>query len=331
MKILYIGNTSTHDQYVRGIVPSHWLYGAVEMEAEGHDVIWSDESQAWLNDIKLLKQYRPDSIFVPNLNLRSHILLLLLSSIHIIRIPIYAYLHHEPKVKKGFKSLLYKILLSGVTHIFFLSQKTMEETTACGLAEPCKCSVPGWGPDTKFYGDATSKVSPDSEDGEWFVSTGKECRDFDILIKAFERVPKAKLHILTAKAHGGANYEDLPLKCKDIPNIKVTLMENSGNSFPVMLDAMMRARALVCPLKRDKLNYCVGLSTIADAEGLPKPLIITRNPYHSIDRVKNLNVVESVEDWVNAINELLNEKKCRIESDYSMRKCYEQMKMHLYK
>lgn len=32
MKILYIARTDTYRYYREGINPSHWLYGAVEME-----------------------------------------------------------------------------------------------------------------------------------------------------------------------------------------------------------------------------------------------------------------------------------------------------------
>lgn len=55
---------------------------------------------------------------------------------------------------------------------------------------------------------------------------------------------------------------------------------------------MADAKALVCPLRQDKLNYCVGLSTIVDAEGLRKPLIITQNPYHSKERIQSFHVVK---------------------------------------
>jgi hypothetical protein len=66
----------------------------------------------------------------------------------------------------------------------------------------------------------------------------------------------------------------------------------------------------------------VGLSTIADAEGLEKPLVITRNPYHDKERVAGFNVVDTVEDWCQALNDL---KASRF-SAYSMEKAYGQMK-----
>lgn len=324
MRILYIGTKSTYHFYQQGINPSHWLYGAVEMEKEGNDVIWENESRSLINDIHLVKIYQPDKIFIPNLNLRNHFLLLLLTAVGFMRTPILVYLHHEPKVKKGLKSFFYKLLLRAPEHLFFLSQKTMEETVKVGLVDSKKCSVPGWGPD-KFFFERVPK-----NQGKWFVSTGKENRDFDILIEAFKRTG-APLKIMTAKSHAGNSYENLIEKCKDIPNIEVVITENTGNIYPQMLEAMANARALVCPLRQDKLNYCVGLSTIADAIGLSKPLIITYNPYHDILYTGCMHQVVSVEDWIEAIRVLSDKTDNNLLDLVNIQKCYKNMKKQMFK
>ena len=57
----------------------------------------------------------------------------------------------------------------------------MEETIEGGFTCREKCSVPGWGAYMDFY----SKV--DTSDEGYFVSTGKENRDFDTLIQAFRK------------------------------------------------------------------------------------------------------------------------------------------------
>lgn len=156
----------------------------------------------------------------------------------------------------------------------------------------------------------------------YFVSTGKENRDFYTLIQAFRKTG-AKLKIMTAKSHAGQNYEDLEEKCKNIPNIEVVITENCGNVYPKMLQAMVHAKAIVCPLKQDKLNYC--LSTIADAEGLHKPLIITRNPYHTDKRLQNFDVVVSVEDWIQKIMHV----SVPLDNNYSMQHAYQNMKKYI--
>lgn len=323
MKILYIGTPHIHKLWLEGKNPSHWLYGACEMEQDGYDVIWAKESAELVNDLNLLKQHKPDMVFIPNLNLRAHILMLLLSTLGFVRIPIFAFLHHSPQESRGLKHMFYVLLLSGVKHLFFLSELTMQETIIGGYASKHKCSEPGWGADTNFF----SKIDQ-VEDGT-FVSTGKEQRDFDILIEAF-RLTGAPLKILTSKNHAGNNYEDLPERCKHIPNIEVIITENSSELYPQMVRAMANAKAIVCPLRQDKLNYCVGLSSIADAEGLRKPLIISRNPYHSEKRLRTFQVVETVDDWVKAIHDLESVTQKQTVSEYTMKKCYERMKSIMF-
>lgn len=295
MRILYIGTPHTYQLYKEGKNPSHWLYGAVEMEKEGHQVIWEKETSSLLNDIKLVHKYNPDLIFIPNLNIRNHLLLLCLKRIGLIKKPIIAYLHHTPK--SGKVSILYSFLLKALNHCFFLSAKTMEETIQGGYIKQDKCSEPGWGPDMDFY----NRV--EKSDGDYFISTGKENRDFDLLIEVFKET-KAPLKIITAQSHGGNDYTDLKKKCALIPNIEVIITENSGNVYPMMIKDMANAKALVCPLRKNRLNYCVGLSTITDAEGLNKPLIITRNSYHDISIISKFNIVDTKNDWIKAINNL---------------------------
>lgn len=317
MKILYIGEKNTHNQYLKGKVPSHWLYGAVEMERDGHEVIWEQENKSPGHDLTLISHYDHDIVFIPNLNLHCHLYLLLLAAIGLYRKPIYAYLHREPAVMNGLQGKIYKLLLHGLKHIFFLSSLTMEHVIKNGMAKPERCSVPGWGPDMEFF----AKV-PVSDNG-YFVSTGKENRDFDTLIEAF-RITGKPLHILTTTTHNGTDYSDLEEKTSGIPNIKVSLVENSPTNYYNMLMEMANAHALVCPLRMDKLTYCVGLSTIADAEGLKKNLIITDNPYHS-GRNDTFFRVKSVEDWVGAINEI-SDSSHREGMHFSMSNTYDNMK-----
>lgn len=319
MKILYIGTPHTYQLYKEGKNPSHWLYGAVEMEKEGHQVIWEKETSSLLNDIKLVHKYNPDLIFIPNLNIRNHLLLLCFKRIGLIKKPIIAYLHHTPK--SGKVSILYSFLLKALNHCFFLSAKTMEETIQGGYLSKEKCSEPGWGPDMDFY----NRV--EKSDGNYFISTGKENRDFDLLIEVFKET-KAPLKIITAQSHAGNNYTNLKEKCAAISNIEVIITENSGDVYPMMVKEMANAKALVCPLRQDQLNYCVGLSTIVDAEGLNKPLIITYNSYHSNERTKNFNVATNKQDWFQAITLLKqpNQNLCT-----SIQKCYQNMKPFITK
>lgn len=325
MKVLYIGESQTYKKYCVGIVPSHWLYGACEMAKDGHEVIWENEKKFWFHDICLVNKHKPDIVFIPNLNLRNHMLFLVFVAVGLYKKPIYAYLHHTPNIASRIKRILYRFLFKGPKHLFFLSELTMHEVILKGLVPKQKCSVPGWGPDIDFY----SKIK--TSDNEYFISTGKENRDFDILIEAFRRTG-ASLKIMTSSSHGNNNYEYLISKCKDIPNIEVEISENTGDVYPKMLAAMANAKAIVCPLLLDKLNYCVGLSTITDAEGLRKPLIITRNPYHDKERIANFYQVESTEDWEQSIKRILQDgENCSVSAgNYSIKKAYDNMKKVIF-
>lgn len=326
MKVLYIGEPKTHNLYLKGKVPSHWLYGACEMEKDGHNVVWEEEKSNFLNDILLCIKHNPNLIFIPNLNIHSHIFLLALSALHLFNTPIFAYLHHGPSTVSRLKNIILSFLFKGLKHLFFLSEKTMSETIKAGFISQEKCSDPGWGPDRLFYGKIKVR------DNGYFISTGKENRDFETLIAAFERTG-APLLIITAETHGNHNYTNLYERCKNISNINVKIVKNSGEEYPQILSAMADAKAIVCPLLRNKLTYCVGLSTIADAEGLQKPLIITENPYHNKVRLSKYKSVVSVGDWVSAIEEIqfANNNIDTADTQFSMQSAYIKMKNILFK
>lgn len=322
MKILYIGSPETYILYKAGKVPSHWLYGAIEMENDGHTVYWEKgKITSILNDIRLLKSRKPDIIFIPNLNLKAHLLLLSLKSLGIIRTPIYAYIHHSPIAHNLISRLIYKFLYNGINHIFFLSEKSMYETINGKFKKKEKCSMPYWGGDMDFY----SKYRNSENDG-YFISTGKENRDFDILIEAFSQT-KEKLKIITCRSHAGRDYSKLQDKCRNLSNIEVIITENNGNVYPMMIKEMAKAKAIVCPLIKENLTYCVGLSTITDAEGLCKPLIITANPYHENKRTEKFNVVENINEWVDAITNL---KTDYTRNHDNISNCYKNMKKIIF-
>lgn len=323
MRILYIGNPHNYELWLEGKNPSHWLYGACEMEEDGHEVIWAQEYSNYMNDLHLLWYYRPDMIFIPNLNLRFHGVLLLLASIGLVRTPIFAYLHRTTKKNGRLSSFLYRLLLSGVKHVFFLSELTMKESICEKYVKKERCSVPGWGADEQYF----STVS--KGDNGTFVSTGKEQRDFDILIEAFRRTG-APLKLITCKSHAGNNFENLVNRCKDIPNIEVKITDNISDVYPLMVREMAKAKALVCPLRQDKLSYCVGLSSVTDAEGLRKPLIITHNPYHSEERLHSFHVVVTIEDWIVAIKSIQSLTTNLPIPEHNIKRCYESMKAVMF-
>lgn len=323
-KILYIGEPQTAELYRQGKVPSHWLYGAIEMEREGHEVIWAAESSGLLEDLRLVLKYKPDIIFIPNLNISNHRMLLAAKASGVLTTPIYAYLHHGRPLTHGLSAAVTRYLLSGINHIFFLSEKSMRETIEASNVRADRASCPGWGADINFYN------SVKTSDKGYFISTGKENRDFDMLIKAF-KITGAPLTIMTTLRHGTNSYDKLEEQCSGVDNIRLVLTENSGAVYPQMLAAMAEARALVCPLQQSHLDYCVGLSTIADAQGLRKPLIITANPYHDASRLSSsTHQVTSVDQWVDAIRALMYSDEMHPVPVSTMQRAWECMRQVIF-
>lgn len=320
MRILYIGTPQNHELYLKGHNPSHWMYGVEEMAKDGHDVIFESETSGKFDDLKLIGKYKPDMIYIPNMNLHTHVVTLVMRSSGLLRTPIYGVLHHAPR-QKGLKKLLYKLMFGGIDCLFTLSDLTRKITIEGGYMKPENMIRLDWGPDMDFYKLYNDKVT----DEGFFISTGKECRDFDLLIEAF-KIAGAPLKIMTAKSHGSYNYEYLEEKCKDIPNIEVVIQENTGAVYPGMCEQMNKALALVCPLKLKDITYNVGLSTVLDAEGLGKQMIITKNPFHSAERIAPFYAVETVDEWVKAIKEVQKRNRPAIKPFYTMDHCYEQMR-----
>ena len=292
---MYIGTPQTYKLYKEGKNPSHWLYGAVEMEKSGHVVYWEKEKQALLNDVKLYFKYRPDIIFIPNLNLRAHLLLLLVSSVKLVRKPIFAYLHHSPVHFKGIWKRIFKFAFRGINHLFFLSELTMKETINAGFVHPLKATYIRWGADIDFY-----KQFDNVKEDDVFVSTGKENRDYNMLIDVFKKTNK-KLKIITCKKHADREYTSLEERRGNAKNINVTLIENSGSAYPSLVREMKKSKFILCPIIPGAITYCVGLSSILDAEALGKRIIITSNPYHDDTRLKFSIVCKNQTDWERCI------------------------------
>lgn len=297
MKILCIDNKVTYNLWKKGIAPAHWIYGVSIMEKEEHIVINEEYHGAKLSklliDIYYYLKHRPDIIYFPFIHPADHALLFLFRALRILKCPIVGIVHRTPRNNK-----IFRFIIKGIDHAFFLSPKNRKEVIELGMIPENKTSDAQWGPDLDFYAPYRN-----IETSDYYISTGKENRDYDIIVSAFKKT-NAKLRVLTCHKHAGSSYDYL-LNYQS-KNIQIELSENSGTNFSSYLQEMAHAQVLVCPLKTEKLNYCVGLSTIADAIALAKPLIITNNPYHYLSATEEgIGFGVSTEkEWLEAINKI---------------------------
>lgn len=302
MKILVFDNQKTYDLYQQGAVPSHWLYGVAELERGGVETVnleyGSPSLRNQLKDLRACRKHRPDAIFFPFVNIRRHPLLFALAALRIIRIPIYGVVHRTPH-----SGLLSRFLLRGITRAFFLSPRNREEAIRSRTLSEKKTEDAHWGPDLKYY---DQRISGSGMKEGYYIATGKENRDYALLVDVFKG-RKERLIIHTCHSHAGNNYDYLEKATAPYDNMYAIIGDNSGANFSDMLKEMAQSKALLCPLLPTKINYCVGLSTIADAMALSLPVVLTRNPYHPIDVNANRIgfAVERAEEWSSALDRLL--------------------------
>jgi hypothetical protein len=146
-----------------------------------------------------------------------------------------------------------------------------------------------WGPDKNFY---PNKIT----NGKTIVAAGRTGRDFMTFAKSCVKA-SVDAHILCLESNYNPDF-------KVADSIKVTVSpDDCFLPYPELVKIYADARALAIPLySADHLN---GLSSLVDALGMGKPVIMTKNPYIDID-IESLGIgiwVEpnDEEGWVKAL------------------------------
>jgi glycosyltransferase involved in cell wall biosynthesis len=222
--------------------------------------------------------------------------LIILRGLGVYKKPIVVWQHSSIiNHKNPLKKLLYKTFYKGVDSICFFSSLTLKESLESGLITSAKTHVVKWGPDLNFYNNIQNKNVVNNS----YISTGKDSRDFDTLVKAFSESSKELILFLTKK--------ELISKYKDTSlNIKTHYLPISATSPNFLASEIKKCYAVtICTLKP---LIARGFSQLNTALGCGKPVIMTRNKYVDIDIEKeNIGIYVDVNDvsgWIKAINYL---------------------------
>ena len=125
-----------------------------------------------------------------------------------------------------------------------------------------------WGPDAGFYPAQPQR-------GQGIVAAGRTGRDFETLGKAASQT-QAPLHIICPQS------EVSPAFASFSANVKITAdVEQEHMKYPELLQLYARARALAIPLFAT--TSLAGLTSLVDALGMGKPVIMTRNALVDLD------------------------------------------------
>ena len=200
-----------------------------------------------------------------------------------------------------FSRLIYKMVYSAIDTFLFFSPKNMNESSSSGMVNPQKLHIFEWGRELPYM-DSHFTLS----DKSFFISTGRENRDFKILIDAFSKTSASlEIYVNRQNYNTGNDYGYLKQSMGIYPNIKIVFVENTEHTYEKLCQRVAEARCVVIPLIREKVNYCLGLTSLVEAMSLSKPIISSPNPYSPIDIEKEkIGIYASTtEEWVTAINQ----------------------------
>jgi hypothetical protein len=279
-----------------GFSPIHFLYGVDRLEEVGFELdIVSEEWSRWLAalDRKLHRietftgpidrqvaaaRYLNgvDAIYSPcqwQVQGFAH-----LRALGLLRVPVIM-LGHHPLVRGRFPSLkrpLVRAMLRGVAAMPTLARAVADEANA--IAGRSFARALPWGPDAPFYPPA---IYP----GTGILAAGRTGRDFSTFGKA-ATIAGAASTILTFRpsvtpdfASFGANVDVV------VPEVFIPYSETT--------QMFSRARALAIPMFAQD-GLC-GLTSLMDALGAGKPVIMTRNALIDLDIEK-----AGIGRWVDA-------------------------------
>ena len=307
MKIYFYHTQNIQDilsRYRQGQFPGHLLYGATHLEDYGIEIVWHQFIKS-TSRIKrmLLTAWRVlrlgnkiDAVYATHYT--GIEILIFLRALGIFHKPI-AIWHHQPVVKSSSKirEILGHLFYKGIDEMFFFSQKLIDDSIKTHKVDPLRLHLGYWGADLDFY----DRLLAEQHHREGFVSSGKEMRDMDTLVRAFndEELP---LDIYLNRSNGEINYERLFSSLHIKENIKVHFTTSQG--VPELARLVNKHSCVVICCQDTK--YTVGLTTVVEALALGLPVICSRNLQIPVDFNKEGCGISvpyyDVEEWKNAVN-----------------------------
>jgi glycosyltransferase involved in cell wall biosynthesis len=324
LKILLINAydmDKVYKMYHNGQFPGHHLFGALQLKNNYNMdiIIPKQEKYPFLNkignlfDVALLDQQiramftlrKCDILYAPYAAGNTK-LIIVCKWLGLVRKPIVILVHQplfgKPSKRKWVRFLVKKLILKYDTIIFFSHKMMVEMIEAYDIDEAYAKEhfrVSYIGVDKEYFSRYTGTNEPEKKN--FLMSSGNSGRDFDILIRAAQKVDfPFKIY---------CRPESYP-KQKPVPkNVEIL----SGDfPFGQICQDYADARIVLIPLA-SKPKGTAGIISLLDAMAMGKPVIITRNKNLDVDfqhekEKIGMEVDESDTDgWVNAITVMLND------------------------
>lgn len=318
MRVLVLNNYDLQRvgaEVARGEKPNHHLFGVDALERAGWEVdtVPHNAGPRWLRWLErclavrrwpvalgdLGQQWeawkrmrRADVIYAPCQTQTQS--LAYLRALGLMRVPLVAIGHHPPI--GGRLRLLrrwsFRCELRGTARYPALSNGVAREVEALSGGGEGYAPVLEWGPDVEYY---SRFMAPGP--GEGAVAAGRTGRDWLTFGRAATRA-NSRARILCLAGEVRSEFADFGA------HVEVTTVQTEADlPYPQLLPVLARARVLAIPLFGG--TALAGLTSLTDALGLGKPVIMTRHPLIDLDieREKIGRWVEAgdVEGWCNAL------------------------------
>lgn len=304
-KIIIVGYglQTLRNMFSQGNMSSRLFYGLIELEKKYEVEHVSYDSRGGLlafvrNNLCVLRQ--TDVVYTTYLYEQPFILLSVLRLMGLYRRrKVVAVCHTRLRLRGGWLSRwLSRLVYNHLDMVLFHSQRNLDESVADGLIRSERTRFFLWG-DELDYIDRTYRVSS----GNFFISTGRENRDFNLLVSAFGKT-NAPLELYTNRVNYGNNYESLDLLQGRYSNVNIEFVDKSNDTTFRLVQRTAESLCVVIPLMKSHVDYCVGLTSIVEAMALGKPIISSPNPYSPVDiEAQGIGIVADTEaDWVAAID-----------------------------
>ena len=299
-----------HKKWKEGRFPGHFLYGATHLPDEGIEVVLHKYKS--ISSRFRLMCYVAWSV----LTCREHFdaiyathwdgleLIIFLRALHLYRRPIIIW-HHQPimEADSKFREMMARLFYKGIDHMFFFSERLIQESLKSPKANEERMQVCPWGADLVSY-DRLMKEYP-VEEHVGFVSTGKEKRDMPTLIRAFSATGQ-ELNIYIAYNACGDNYVEILNDLRPSANVHINFIKGF---IPNELAQKVWAAKFVV-ICCQETNYTVGLTTLVEALAFGLPVISTRNETYPFDiEAEGVGITVPYYDsvaWEKAIRFLVN-------------------------
>jgi glycosyltransferase involved in cell wall biosynthesis len=321
---IYYYNGGSINAILNDEKPAHVLNGIRDLSNYNIDCIYDDCIPCWRvncfrrfclsisNSLRIIRKRRKfDIVFCRTLV--GIEFLVFLRSVGLFGKPIVSLSYTSSKNGGNFLlTALYKRMAKGVDLRLVSSLLSYRETGSNGIFNKSniryiRCLT---SPDFEFSDKIICSNTHESMQPR-FISTGRELRDFNTLLKAFEITGKP-VTIFSSTVHGDKNY-DIFFKNRGVlsPNINLNIDRDNSVTTKFLAEEVYKSLAVVCCT--EKPTYNVGLSTISEALGLGVPIIATENAYQDFDIEKEgfglLVKPYDVDGWCRAIEYIWNNRE----------------------